>query len=54
MELLTDTLAIVGWAFIGATIPYTIIFNCSDSDCEIASKVLFAAFSLIAASLVVG
>jgi len=54
MELITDILAILGWALIGATIPCTTIFSCSESDGEIASKVLSVAFGLIAASLVLG
>ena len=56
MELLTDILAIVGWALLGAVVPCLSIFkfDVDTKDGEIASKVMFFSFGLIAASLVLG
>lgn len=56
MELVTDILAIFGWAGVGAIIPCTSIFKFDDEtkDGEIASKTLAISFGLIAASLVLG
>ena len=54
MELATDIMAILGWALIGAIIPCLKIFSFDEEskEGEIASKVLFVSFALIAASLV--
>ena len=56
MELLTDILAIFGWALFGAVVPCLSIFTFDGDtkDAETASKVMFCAFGLIAASLVLG
>lgn len=56
MELATDIMAIIGWAFFGAVTPCLCIFKFDDDtkDGEFASKFLFVSFGLIAASLVLG
>lgn len=56
MELATDIMAILGWALFGAIIPCLKIFSFDENtkDGEIASKVIFISFGLIAASIVLG
>lgn len=51
MELLTDILAIAGWALFGYWMPYTRLF---DHKGKPLNRGLFISFGLIAASLVLG
>jgi hypothetical protein len=54
MELLTDILAIFGWALFGISITSLKIFSFKDDDYYSAAYISGVSFGLIAASLVLG